>query len=139
MSDCGIQNDQAISSYYSELNHLTQELQQSNDLDVALDKIGLNENSYLDTIKPFYGNEDFHAETEGDDEESSPFYNNRVEENINHISQFVSDVHSETVLLSHEMNGQQSDASTDELDGDRLNAGDFSSLNMLHSVNLKSM
>ncbi len=136
MSDCGIQSDQAISNYYSELNHLTQELQGSNsDLDVAVDKIGQN---YNESTKPFYANDDHRGETDGEDEESSPFYN-RVNGTLNQISQYVSDVHNETVLLSHEFDRQQSDASTDEIDGDRLNVGDFSSLNMLHSVNLQSM
>lgn len=138
MSDCGIQSDQAISNYYSELNHLTQELQGSNsDLDVALDKIGLNENMHRNSTKPFYVNEDIRVETDGEDDESSPFHN-RMNENIDHISQYVSDVHNKTVLHSHDLNGRQSDGSTDELDGDRLNVGDFSSLSMLHSVNLKS-
>lgn len=132
MSDCGIQSDQAISNYYSELNHLTQELQGSNsDLDVALDKIGLNENMHHGSTKPFYASED------GEDCDSSPFFN-RMNENVNQISQYVSDIHNGTVLLNHDLNGQQSDASADEIDGDRLNVGDYSSLSMLHSVNLKS-
>lgn len=133
MSDCGVQSDQAISNYYSELNHLTQELQGSNNnLDIT-DKIRLNENH--DSTKPFYASEEIRAETDGEDEESSPFYN-RINENIEH-SQYVSDVHNDSLLMNHELNGQQCDA-TDEIDGDRLNVGDFSSLSMLHSVNLKS-
>lgn len=140
MSDCGIQSDQAISNYYSELNHLTQVLQGSNsDLDVVLDKIGLNENSNPnESMKPFYANEDIRVETDGEDDESSPFYN-RMNDNIDQISRYVSGVHNESVLLAHESDGQQSDASTDEIDGDRPNVGDFNSLSMLHSVNLKSM
>lgn len=138
MSDCGIQSDQPISNYYSELNHLTQELQSSNtDLDMAVDKIGLNENVPQDSAKSFYANDEHRAETNGDGDESSPFYNGRDSDNVNHISQYVSEVHKESVLLAH--NGQQNDDSTDETDGDRLNGGDFSSLNMLlHSVNLQS-
>ncbi|KAG4070158.1 hypothetical protein HA402_003848 [Bradysia odoriphaga] len=138
MSDCGIQSDQAISNYYSELNHLTQELQGSNtDLGVAVDKIGLNENVPHDSTQTYYATDEHRAETGGNDEVSSPFYNSRLNENIDHISQYVSDVHKETVLLT--LNEQQSDASADETDGDRLNGGDFSSLNMLmHSVNLQN-
>lgn len=138
MSDCGIQSDQAISNYYSELNHLTQELRGSNsDLDVAVDKIGLNDNRNHSSMQPFLGTEDHRTETDGEDDESSPFYN-RMTDKINEISQYVSDVHNETVLLSHEYSSQQSDASTDEIDGDRLNVDDFNGLSMLHSVNLKS-
>ncbi|XP_037035693.1 myotubularin-related protein 3 isoform X13 [Bradysia coprophila] len=137
MSDCGIPSDQAISNYYSELNHLTQELQGSTtDLGVAVDKIGLNENAPHDSTKTYYATDEHRAEPGAFYEVSSPFYNSRMNENIDHISQYVSDVHKETVLLTH--NGQQSDASADETDGDRLNGGDFSSLNMLHSVNLQN-
>lgn len=134
MSDCGIQSDQAISNFYSELNHLTQELQGSNgNLARALDKIGLNGNLPHDSTNPFYGSQDMRADTDGEDDESSPFYNQ------NHISHYVNNVRNGTVPLSHELNGRQSDASADEIDGDRLNVGDFSSLSLLHSVNLKGM
>lgn len=107
---------------------------------MPLDKIvGPSERMHPDdSAKAFYGSEDHRAETDGEDDESSPFYNRlNVLENVDHISQYVSDVHNETVLLSHESNGRQSDASADEIDGDRLNVNDFSSLSMLHSVNLK--
>lgn len=76
MSDRSIQSDQAISNYYSELNHPTQELQGSNsDLDVAVDKIGQNQNAAHESTIPFYANDDYRTETDGEDEESSPFYN----------------------------------------------------------------
>lgn len=139
MSDCGVQSDQAISNYYSELNHLTQELQGSNtELDVAVDRIGLNENNNVprDSTKTFYATDEHRTEPDGDDDVSSPLYHRQTNENVNHIAQYVSDVHKETVLLAH--NGQHSDASADETDGDRLNVGDFSGLGMLQSVNLQS-
>ncbi|KAJ6636385.1 Myotubularin-related protein 3, partial [Pseudolycoriella hygida] len=135
MSDCGVQSDQAISNYYSELNHLTEELQGSNsELDIVLNKIGLNDSLINDSVKPFYASEEIRPETDGEDEESSPFYN-RLSESINHCVS-VSDVNVENVLReNHDLNKYKNDVTTD---GDRMNAGDFSSFNMMKSVNLNN-
>lgn len=131
MSDSGIPSDQTIAIFYSGINHLTKGLQESdNDLDMNPDKIRLNE--HCDSTKPFYAIDDIRNETDGEDDESSPYYN-RINENI---SQYV---HHATVRMSHESDAlQHCDSPIDEIDGDQLNVGDFDNLSMLHSVNLKS-
>lgn len=141
MSDCGVQSNQAISNYYSELNHLTQELQgSSSDLNTTR-KNGSHDDDGADgTSLTNNGLGNHQTETYGEEDETSPFYN-RTDEKVQQIAQYVSDIHSKTVMRSHEYNnGRQSDGSADELDGDRLNdvATGFNGLSLLHSVNLKS-